>query len=348
MGDQKSKRFSSRWLARWFVILIVLAITIYCGGWYVLAGRLDRSIGNWIAAEKIAGRVFVCANRQVVGFPFRIGLLCDATGFDEEQRELVAEAGGFRSAAQIYRPSHTVAELQGPANFLLAGGSGSAQWALLRASLRLGFDGPEAISVEGRALNIAFDRKMATEIGGTTGFTADRANLHVRRNPQNGTGLDLALTVDNSLTNRIGGAPIMLAMIDASATLAQFQLAMLNELTLEQILRQQGASGIVHYAKAAAADQTAIALSGPFAIATDGRLSAKLKVEITRPENLFVVVAEQGGGLGLEQAQLAQAVELLRLQQTATGNGPLKLTVTITDGFASIGFIPLGPVPRLF
>ena len=204
MGDQKSKRFSSRWLARWFVILIVArrSQSIAGVGMCLPAGSTDRLA---IGSRPRKCRPGVCLRQPPGGrVSFRIGLLCDATVLTKNNANWLPKPAGFAAPRKFTGQATPLPNCKGRPISCLPGGSGSAQWALLRASLRLGFDGPEAISVEGRALNIAFDRKMATEIGGTTGFTADRANLHVRRNPQNGTGLDLALTVDNSLTNRIG------------------------------------------------------------------------------------------------------------------------------------------------
>ncbi|MCE7934096.1 MAG: DUF2125 domain-containing protein [Chlorobi bacterium CHB2] len=137
-----------------------------------------------------------CANPQVGGFPFRIGVSCDHLGYEDGSRQLQASASGFRSLAQVYQPTRALAELDGPLHLSAPGlGSIRLDWDRLRASVRIATPLPERVSVEAEGL------KGTSEASGSAGsplFAAARTDGHLR---PNGADIDWAgsfvgLTVD--------------------------------------------------------------------------------------------------------------------------------------------------------
>ncbi len=59
-----------------FVMLATLAV-IWSITWFVLAGRIDALVEQWLAGEAAAGRVYACSSRKTSGFPVRFEVICD-------------------------------------------------------------------------------------------------------------------------------------------------------------------------------------------------------------------------------------------------------------------------------
>ncbi|WAP68053.1 DUF2125 domain-containing protein [Jiella pelagia] len=97
------------------VLVAVLLAAALSGAWFYLAGRLDDELTR--AIEQAAGRGtdITCPDREVFGFPFRIGFRCDSISVVRAgDRPFEARGGAVRTAAQIYRPNHVVAEVDAP------------------------------------------------------------------------------------------------------------------------------------------------------------------------------------------------------------------------------------------
>ena len=63
---------------QWLTAAIVAAIALYTAGWYYAAGRLTDEAQKALADLSRNGNRAVCESPAVHGFPFRIGLYCDA------------------------------------------------------------------------------------------------------------------------------------------------------------------------------------------------------------------------------------------------------------------------------
>ncbi|MEM9104238.1 MAG: DUF2125 domain-containing protein, partial [Pseudomonadota bacterium] len=167
----------------WLAGAIVAAIAIYSAIWFYLAGQLEGRTQTLLSNLGSSDIVAECTDMEVRGYPFRLGLFCSGFQAQDALSDTVVSTGGFRSAAQVYKPNHIVSELDGPVS--VASGIGvlaDLDWSVLRASTVFNLSGLERASMESRALNAAVsldDRPIR--------INADSSELHTR---QNGADLD--------------------------------------------------------------------------------------------------------------------------------------------------------------
>lgn len=314
----------------WLTLFIILLFGGYSAGWFYVADRVKAEVAVALARMNRGGVSVECANPQVGGFPFRIGVSCDRVGYEDGERQLQASAGGFRSLAQVYQPTRALAELDGP---LRASAPGLVplrlDWEKLRASVRIARPLPERVSVEAEGL------KAATDAAGSPAlplFGAARAEAHLR---PNGADVDWAgsfagLLVDPSA---VGGRT--LPVMDGSG-----QATVRNgvELLLGRPKSLRGQSVDI-----ASLDLTSgeaeMALSGPLSVADDGLVDADLTVTVRNPTAVAEVLAT---AFPEQQGPIRQGFAGLALLGNETSM-PLK----IVRGKATLAFIELGDIPPL-
>ena len=179
-------RRSRRFL--WLALFILLLFAGYSAGWYWMAGNATQRVDEAIARLNSDGRVAVCENREIGGFPFRLGLTCDSVAYEDDKNHIMMTAGNLRTAAQVYRPLRTVAELDGPLRVEAPGITPLfIEWDSLRASARLARPVPTLISVEASGLSGISDPDDETDP--IDFFSAEQAEAHLR---PNGSDLDWA------------------------------------------------------------------------------------------------------------------------------------------------------------
>ena len=62
----------------WIIAIVVLLAAGLSGAWYYLANQLDTRVARVIEDARARGTAIDCANQTVFGYPFRLGLRCDA------------------------------------------------------------------------------------------------------------------------------------------------------------------------------------------------------------------------------------------------------------------------------
>lgn len=314
----------------WLTLFVILLFGGYSAGWFYVADRVKAEVAVALARMNRGVVSVECANPQVGGFPFRIGVSCDRVGYEDGERQLQASAGGFRSLAQVYQPTRALAELDGP---LRASAPGLAplrlDWEKLRASVRIARPLPERVSVEAEELKAATD---AADSPALPLFGAARAEAHLR---PNGADVDWAgsfagLVVDPSA---VGGRT--LPVMDGSG-----QATVRNgiELLLGRPKSLRGQSVDIASLELTSGEAE-LALSGPLSVAEDGLVDADLTVTVRNPTAVAEVLAtafpEQKGPIRQGFAGLA----LLGNESSM----PLK----IVRGKATLAFIKLGDIPPL-
>lgn len=114
-------------------LLLLTAIALWSGYWFIGSHVAGTAIANWLTNETGHGRRWTCHDQRIGGFPFRFELTCSSVSIEEGR--IRASAGPLRAVALAYKPNHVVAELDGPAQATLASGhSFDATWSLLRVS----------------------------------------------------------------------------------------------------------------------------------------------------------------------------------------------------------------------
>lgn len=332
MASTQGKPTGRRFL--FLVLAIVLLAAGYSAGWYFLAGRLVTGASQLVERINANGDRANCENITARGYPFRIGIFCDTVFFERAVAGVSVAAGALRSAAQVYRPTLVISEVDGPARLLLPNLLPlRLNWETLRASTRVASPLPERFSLETDALAATFGESDRAE----PAARATRTELHAR---PNGADLDLATSIRQFELD-----PALLPGRTVPPTDVEADLTINNGVGLVLAGKSdlRGYSGTLRNLSLLAPGDTGISLKGPFSIAADGLLDADFVLGVKRPEDFARVLAEI---IPEARGQIRNGLTAFSL----TGNGAdghLELPLRITRGSAAIGFIPLGRIPPL-
>lgn len=162
-------------LLLFFVLILICSV-----GWFIVRNNAVKSVDAWIVSEQQQGRDWLCENRQVTGFPFRIEISCEKIGF--KSAPFNVQAGHLVAVAQVYNPFHVIFEITGPLVFEKENVKGEASWQVLQSSFRFlpdqGFVGEGSLVVQSPALRFLNISEAARVL------TSDHLELHIRPNPK--------------------------------------------------------------------------------------------------------------------------------------------------------------------
>lgn len=331
-------------------IVAILLFAALSGAWYYLAGRLDQATTDLLRQAQEQGVVVSCDNREVFGYPFRLGLRCGAIGFEDPQRGTRATAGALRTAGQIYDPTRFVAELDGPLVVDTAQTPPlDLRWRLAQASAHLWTQGLDRFALVVEAPEIALAEPAADR---RPLARSDHVELHLRRN---GEALDLAVSdagiqllapalaalprFDLSADATIEGAAGWLAGQSVGQTLGE-ALAGRNG-TIRALRIGQSPSGAAPAALPGAPASAEV--SGPFQVAPDGAISGDFQIALSDPAG----IADLVGALNPRLAGTARTIASAVGMAGRPVDGRTVIDITVRDGRAALGFIPLGTIPPL-
>jgi hypothetical protein len=313
---------------RWLAAGLVMLIATLSVGWGLFAQSLVANTRTAFAEANIG-----CTDLQPFGYPFRMGIFCSKTSIrlGEGDQAALLEGLYLRTAAQVYNLSLMIAEVQKPVLVLADGRQIAMEEGTPRASIRADGALPARVSIDvPKPLLSGFPQPVR----------AGDIQAHFRKGPEN--RLDFAAS---ALDFQAGNAPIAQYAFDASlAGTSRIEAALEAEGDQANNLRAalRGSEGEIRQLSLSfAADSIAeIKLSGPFALGTDGLISGDLTIAIKNGAALGPALTAFGEALGLQIAPIAMLV-------MGAGNGDTEIKVTIRDGNAAIGFIPLGSIPPL-
>lgn len=316
-------------------VSILVALCTYTAGWFYLANRVDARITAALASIAASGDQLTCANRDIRGYPFRIGLHCETIGFSDPGTGLSFSAGNLRSAGQIYNPRLLVGEIDSPANLTWQDMVPmQLAWDNVRASLRLGGDFPQRLSVETRAFSASRARGAAA---GQLLFQAEQAEAHLR---PHGPDLDLAVRFTGLALqpDTTGGrrVPPISGVID---------LAVHNGVPW---LRGghaglRGQSGTIRELSLSPGEQTGIKATGPISVDANGHLDAELQITVRDPQALEAMLTSTlpGSAQAIRAGLSALAALAGHDDKTAA------IAVRIVKGKVTVGFLTLAHIPPL-
>jgi hypothetical protein len=318
---------------RWLGISVLVFVALYSGAWFWGASYLKGEIGKAFAAQTASGQRADCQNLDIKGYPFRVGLFCDAFAFQDPSQQIALKLGAVRSATQVYDPMRGIVEMDGPMELTLPDGKAvRAQWSLLHASGRLARPLPKRLSMEGNDL--------ALSLTGQPLFKAANTQAHFRTA---GRDIDLALsgagvTLNPALVQgRI--VPEFSYGVDIGVNNG-VALALSGEKGIGRLLR--GQSGTLRAASLDFADSGGLTLSGPVSIDDAGLLSGDLSITFTEAEKLGKTIEQ----IAPEVASYISPSLSLAASTAKPGENP-RIDVTIRKGRASVGLFPLGEIPAL-
>ncbi|MCB8837240.1 DUF2125 domain-containing protein [Aurantimonas sp. VKM B-3413] len=320
------------------VATVVLLAAGLSGAWYYLAGQLDARVTRAIAVARANGTDIECPNREVFGFPFRLGIRCDAVSLDGDGSRMRATAGAFRSAAQIYQPNKVVAELDGPLIVDTADAPPlDLRWGLAQASATFWTQGLDHFAFVANSPVVALAEPAAAR---QPLVEAASTETHARRR---GDDLDLALTVrgakivapgapsfpsiDTASDLTIGGAADWLTGRARGQSPRQMMSG--REVTLRSLLVKAGSASAE--------------LSGQFSFGADGRLSGDFKLMVDRPEEIAALIGQAAPQFASIAKTVASAVPFIGRPR----GGKTVIDIAARDGMLSAGIVPIGPLPPL-
>ncbi|SOC43679.1 hypothetical protein SAMN05892877_111194 [Rhizobium subbaraonis] len=320
-------------IARRFWLLglgIVLFVAAYTAAWFYGANRL----GNYVRTQMSEADVsLACSGLDVKGYPFRIGVFCDAIGVDDKRTGTSASFGALRSAAQVYRPGHAVLEIDGPAQIRVSPDLAlTADWDLLHASAVAGTGGLERTS-------IAHDGIKGTFTAGRTdvnlAFSARHGEVHARRNDE---ALDIALSADGlNLNVSDTTMPQVDVVLDATIENAADWLNDGPPTTAPH-----GTKGELRNFSLAFVNGSNAALSGPYEVDDKGRLSGNFQVQLKGIDTVRDAVAEAFPEIAETASSVASTIRSL-----SGGKDEASVRLRVRDGVVYLGIIPLAAIPPL-
>lgn len=315
----------------WLLFGIVMVIAGYTAAWHYAADYVVREVKAGIAAANTSGRRANCENAEVRGYPFRLGVFCQSVLFEDARAGLGVRARALRSAAQVYAPTHVIAELDGPATVQAPGiNAVDIAWSSLQASLRIAAPLPERLSIEGKDVRLALDEPgdISPPLG-----RAKNAQFHAR---PNGNDLDIAVRFDELEVERMvtGGAllPPLSGLVDISAK----DGVLLMQSGVETL---RGRSGTIRDATVSIDQDTGATVRGPVSVDEAGLVDAELEITLRNPRALARV-------LGDLMPESRQQIEL-GLSALGSGGDAASLPLRIVKGDVSLGFLSLGSLPPL-
>lgn len=319
---------------------IVLLAGLWTGGWYWGAAELDARFAAFSAELARRGGTLSCQNREVRGYPFRIGVFCDRFAFGEPRGSSV-DAGALRTAAQLYAPGRIVGELEGPVEITTpARQRYGLTFATAILSGRVGLGGPQSAS-----LALANPALLAGGADGAAAGEAKEVQIHVRRNPDQPADLDLAAT----------GQSVKLAQADLpvftlSGDLAFTGLADAIEpgFSLVDHAKENGLAGTIRSLSVVPEAGGRMELSGDFRAGPDGLLDGDFAVAAENFPALAIFLA----GLFPENAdEIRAAAGLLagfsQPEAGKEGKGN-RLRLAVSRGRIQLGFLKIGEIAPLW
>lgn len=291
-------RSSRRFL--WLTLFIVLLFGGYSVGWYWVAGKATVAVDETLARLNGDGRTTVCENRTIGGFPFRLGLTCDSVAYQDDVNHITATAAGLRTAAQIYQPLKTIAELDGPLRIEAPGITPLfLEWDSLRASARLANPVPTLVSVEATGLSGISDPDGETDP--VNFFSAEQAEAHLR---PNGPDLDWAGSFKQLEIDPGAVADRTLPIFDGEGD-ATIRNGVALVQSRPKSLRGQS---VEIKTLALSSGEAKMVLSGPVAVDANGLVDASLRLAMENPAAVSAVfqtaVPERANEIGQAFAAL--------------------------------------------
>ena len=318
--------------------VVVIVVAGWSAAWWWLAERAEREITVGLARAAADGVTARCAPREIAGYPFRIEVRCGDAGVTFPGGETLS-APGLVAVALAYDPRRMIFELDGP---LAAAAPGEPalglSWETARASVRFASPALEALDVSIAAPAFTLD--------GAAAGSAGLVEVHARRDPQPGTGSDVAVTIEGAVATEAVAAGRTLPPLDAAvvATLADDGAILAGRGLLVGEVPEDGLPITIVGARLGDGS-VALDITGAVTLRPDGRLDGTIEAGIDDPAALAPFLARflpEGDPLPQAIASAAQALA----GPGKDGRGR-RLPLTLDAGRVSIGFVPLGRIPRL-
>ncbi|MEL7228506.1 MAG: DUF2125 domain-containing protein [Pseudomonadota bacterium] len=333
----ETRSFFAHPMAKW-ALFVVMLFVLWFGGWFVFSRYLDGQIGQQISRLETRGVEIECQDRAMVGFPFRIGVLCARTAVSDPRRELLVQAGELRTTAVVHDPTRIIAELKSPMIIQRGRAELMADWSAMRlfvdGDLSGGF---EIISLNGSALKIAV---------GEAEVAMEKGDFHLRPNPVDTQALDVAFSTTQLTANPTADVSIAPATLSFNARMddAYGQLVA-DRAPMASYLGRQG-SALLRYFVLSTPNGGELAFSGPVTWNGDGTLSGEVTIGIAQAQAVGAWAAQINPNLEQAVAGIGQAVAGMGAKASFGSAELPSVKVTIDKNVVKLGFITLTTLPK--
>ncbi len=316
----------------WLGLGVVAAIGLWTALWSYAAERMEAQLPVLFARGAEDGLRASCANPEVRGYPFRLGLFCDATEWEIPARQIRASTSAFRSAAQFYRPGHVVSELDGP--LIVSGPEGAVRidWQVMHGSTVMRLHGLDRASLEGRMLSVDLD---SSALPAKVSLTASVVALHMRANDQDLELAGSAEAIQASFGPKLAARSLRFA-VTLPGQSSLFAASGSGRLDLA------GQTVLVALAEVVLENGGQLALNGQVEFGPDGLATGDFKLTMSDVSALASAV----GGIDPDIAsQIRALAPVLAALDTQAGDDAITLPLSLVNGTVRIGILPLGTLP---
>ena len=338
MSKSSNKSMFSHGMAKWGLVMGLLFV-VWFGGWFVLANFADGKIGETIGMMKGHGIDLGCDNRQIKGFPFRIGVNCDQVNISSAGDAFQLKGGALRTTAILYAPGEMIAELDGPYKVWPGGVEISANWEMMRLFVDANFSGGfERVSLNYSKVEVK--TKLARLAIGEGG-------LHLRPTPGEETSLDIAGNADDLTALVEPFLQVPKASLSADIMLKDgYSKLVLERRPLLQVMRD-GMSINLRSANLRVPEGGRLVFSGPLEMHPDGTFSGEIRIGVANVNSLVAWAEKIDPQLQQIVAGIGQAVAGMG-KKIKFGNEELSsISVQIKHGVVQSGFIQLAKIPPI-
>lgn len=334
---------------RRFQIIIGIAILVaigwtalWFGGRHYAEGQIAKTQAR-IAAN--GGTLNCGGDGGLHGFPFRFTLDCAPFSLNLPDRSVTATLPGLEAVTLLYTPGHAIAAAKGP--LALTGPNGmtaTANWQSLQSSVHLGLSGLSRFSLVTDGLDLALSLPDKPDL--PSAATATHAELHLTGEDAPNS-LGFWLSGDGFAVTRPGQASLPPATVRVHLILPGAQPGYHSRPA--DVLAAWTAAG-----RKIGVDTAGIELGGFSAMATgdlaiddDGQISGTLTIRVDQLDKLPALVETLRPGKGDEVARIIGPLGMMLQPVTIDGQAWRQTRITINKGRASVGFIPIGKLPRV-
>ncbi len=328
----------------WIAILVIAVLVLWTGYWFAARQAATMAFDRAFASLAASDRDLACDQSASGGFPFRLDLDCGNLAFTDRRANAAVTATRVTAFAPLYRPGRVEAVIAGPVTIDAPDQrvSLNASWQHAVATVDAGFGGLNAATatldqveiVPGTGKNrMPFTHASADSAtitaapasGGDYRFTIDASGLALQ--PKKGDELP-PMAIDADVTALDVGRSLG---ADPGRRLTEW-LAAGGQLQVDRLTVAMG--------------ETSAGATGRLIISPDGLISGDVTMRIVGLEHIPELAERLGlGSRNRLQNIIGMAGAVMR--PAADNPAARDVPVTIRDGVARIGFIPLGTIPRL-
>ena len=174
------------------LIIVVILLAAWVGGWFWLAGWVDRNAVPTLQEIARHGIEVECPNRAIVGFPFALRVACGKTAVAERSTGTHADLAGATGGTSVFSPMTAKIALEAPVRIEspLLQGPLEFRWKDAAVNVRVGVGGPRTVSFDAEDFLGAFSAPGLPE----QTVAATTAEAHLAPSPNGGTAVAVAFT----------------------------------------------------------------------------------------------------------------------------------------------------------